>query len=140
MNIVQDTNVFISAVISDHGASSRCLERCLRRQDTAHFGAALLAEHEEKVESESIWAPYGITKAERRLLLDSLLRAAQWTNVFVSWRPNLPDPDDEHVYELALSAQAERLVTSNIADFLRADLKPFPNPLIVTPAQHLKTL
>lgn len=140
MDIVQDTNVFIAGVLSGSGAAARCLDRCITRRDTPHFGAALLAEHEAKVADDAIWARYGITRAERRALLADLVGAARWTSVWFTWRPNLPDPADDHVYELALAAHAEHLVTANTKDFRRADLKPFERPRIVTPAEHLENV
>lgn len=137
MRIVQDTNVFISALMSAAGASGECLERCLDGRDTAVFGAALLAEHLEKVEDDSIWD--SVTVEERRTLLDALAAASEWQSVWFTWRPNLPDPADDHVYELALAAHVERLTTWNLKDFARGE-RLFANPRILTPAQHLKTL
>ena len=137
MRIVQDTNVFISALMSSDGASGACVERCLDGRDKPVFGPALLAEYMEKVEDDSLWD--GIDIEERRTLLDALMTFSEWQNVWFTWRPNLPDPADDHVYELALAAHVERLVTWNLKDFARGE-RMFSNPRILTPAQHLKSL
>ena len=55
----------------------------------------------------------------------------------VSWRPNLSDEGDNHLIELAVAGGAEALVTRNIADFKRAELK-FPDLAILTPDQFLE--
>ena len=49
MDIVEDTNVFVSALRSRDGTSAAVLDRCLSGADLAIMGAALLAEHEELV-------------------------------------------------------------------------------------------
>ena len=140
MNIVLDTNVFLSALRSADGTSGQCVERCLLRQDQPSFGAALLAEFEEKIEDPTLWEGVPVTLAERRQLLADLIGSARWQNVWFTWRPNLPDPDEDHVYELALAAASEHLVTWNTKDFARGELKPFERPRCVTPPQHLQNV
>ena len=39
---------------------------------------------------------------------------------FFQWRPQLPDPDDEMVLELAANSRADTIVTVNTRDFLPA--------------------
>lgn len=137
VEIVQDTNVFVAALRSQEGASAEVLDRCLALADQAVMGANLLAEYEELIHRASLWRGVPVTAAERETLLDDFCAAATWQPVYFRWRPNLSDPDDDHVLELAIAGGVEHLVTHNTRDFGRGELK-FAVPHVVTPAQHLK--
>lgn len=134
---MQDTNVFVAALRSQEGASAEVLDRCLARDDQAVMGEALLAEYEELMHRESLWQDVPMTVAERETLLDDFCAAVFWQPIYFRWRPNLPDADDDHVLELAIASGVEHLVTHNVRDFGRGELK-FASPRVVTPAQHLK--
>jgi len=53
------------------------------------------------------------------------------------WRPNLPDEGDNHVLELAVAGSAQTIVTSNVRDFQRGELR-FPDLEILTPRQFME--
>jgi hypothetical protein len=53
------------------------------------------------------------------------------------WRPNLPDEADNHLIELGVAAQAEAIVTRNLRDVARGELK-FPSLRVLTPEQCLE--
>ena len=137
MDIAQDTNVFVAALRSQEGASAAVLDRCLALDDLAVMGAALLAEYEELLQRKSLWQGAVVTPAEREALLDDFCAAAVWQSVYFRWRLNLPDPDDDHVLELAIAGGVEHLVTHNTRDLGRRELR-FAVPRVVTSAQHLK--
>jgi len=137
MEIVQDTNVFVVALRSQERASAEILDRCLAWLDQAVMGAALLTEYEDLVQRESLWRDGASTLAERESLFDDFCAAAVWQPVYFRWRPNLPEANDDHVLELAIAGGVEHLVTHNIRDFGRGELK-FQYPRGVSPAQHLK--
>jgi predicted nucleic acid-binding protein len=54
--------------------------------------------------------------------------------IYYLWRPNLIDENDNYLIELAIAGNAEILVTHNIKDFSRAQLK-FPQLQIKQPQE-----
>ncbi|MEY4749112.1 MAG: hypothetical protein RIQ60_1326 [Pseudomonadota bacterium] len=59
--------------------------------------------------------------------------------VYYGWRPNLPDEGDNHLIELAVAAAAEFVVTRNLRDVARGELK-FPNLTICDPLTFLREI
>ena len=49
--------------------------------------------------------------------LDFLLSVASLHDIFYLWRPQLPDPDDDLILELAVAAGCRYIITHNVADF-----------------------
>ena len=49
--------------------------------------------------------------------VDYLCAASEHQAIYFSWRPQLPDPNDEFILELAVAAGASHIVTFNGADF-----------------------
>lgn len=101
------------------------------------MGAALFAEYESLTERESVLKRCVLTKPEREALLDGFFSACEWVKVYYAWRPNLPDEADNHLIELAVAGAARAIVTHNVRDFRRAELR-FPHLGVFTPAQWLK--
>lgn len=69
---------------------------------------------------------------ERILLLEAFVSKCLMQTIHFKWRPNLRDEGDNHLMELAIAANAPNIVTSNIRDFQRHDLK-FPGISAETP-------
>ena len=76
---------------------------------------------------------------ERDELLNIFLAGCQWTRVYYLWRPNLPDEGDNHLVELAVAGSASHLVTRNLRDLERMELR-FPRLKLVSPEDFLKEL
>jgi predicted nucleic acid-binding protein len=137
VEIVQDTNVFVSALRSQDGASAAVLDRCLALIDQAYLGASLYLEYEELISRDSVWEGVPVSREEREMLFDDFCAVARWQRVYFLWRPNLPDASDDHVMDLAVACGVEHLVTHNVRDFQRGELH-FSLPEVVTPLQHLE--
>ena len=137
--IVLDANVFVTALLStSEGSHSRAIIRaCLRGEYEALFGVALFCEYEDVLARTGLFAGSKTTHAERMEIFAALLKRTRWVEVYFSWRPNLSDEGDNHLIELAVAGGAEALVTRNIADFRRAELK-FAELAIMTPEQFLE--
>ena len=137
MILVVDTNVFVSAVLSEYGASRSVLRRCLRETDKPLMGQALFSENEALLERAAIWRKALITKQERETLWHAYLSVCQWVRVYYLWRPNLVDEADNHLIELALAGGADYILTHNLRHFRNTELR-FPHLRVRTPSQFLR--
>ena len=135
--VVLDTNVLVAALLRG-GVSARAVVRaCLRGQYQPVLGPALLAEYEDILGREDLFVDSVLTVRERDEVFDGLLNRCRWIEVFYAWRPNLPDEADSHLIELGVAAQAGAIVTRNLRDVARGELK-FPALRVLTPEQCLE--
>ena len=65
------------------------------------------------------------------------MRGCRWVEVFYAWRPNLPDEADNHLIELGVAAQANAIITRNLRNVSRRELK-FPSLRVLTPKHCLE--
>jgi len=65
-------------------------------------------------------------------VLDGLCLRGECRKIHFLWRPQLSDPKDDHVLELAVAANGVDIVTHNLKDFGGADSFGIR---IITPAQ-----
>ena len=70
-------------------------------------------------------------------VLDGLCSRGECRNIHFLWRPQLSDPKDDHVLELAVAAGGADIVTHNLKDFASASSFGIR---IITPAQLLGEL
>ena len=96
------------------------------------MGQARFAEYEALLARAEVWAKAPISGKERETLWDAYLSVCRWVRVYYLWRPNLRDEADNHLIELALAGGAETLLTHNVRDFARPELR-FPLLRIQTP-------
>jgi predicted nucleic acid-binding protein len=103
------------------------------------MGAALFAEYEEVLGRTELFETCRLNLAERDELLDIFLATCDWTRIYFAWRPNLPDEADNHLVELAVAGNARFIVTRNLRDVARMELK-FPELRILGPEDFLKEI
>jgi len=96
-------------------------------------GTALLSEYEEVFGREALFRRSRLDAGERQELLDIFLARCAWVRVYFGWRPNLVDEADNHLFELAVAAQAGAIVTGNTRH-LRAGELLFPGIAILDPS------
>ncbi len=136
--IVLDTNFLVAAMLRSGGAARAVLRACLMRRYQPVIGPALLAEYEDVLGRAALFAGATLTDRERDEVFNGFLNRCRWVEVYYAWRPNLPDEADNHLIELAVAAQADAIVTRNLRDLTRGELK-FPSLKILTPDQCLET-
>jgi len=138
-SIVVDTNVFVGALMSRGGASRRVIRACLSGAYRPLMGVALFSEFEDVLGRTSLWEGALLDSSKRTEVLDGFLNRCQWVEVFFAWRPNLPDEGDNHLIELAVAGNAAAIVTRNIRDLARGELR-FPALRVLTPEQCLELI
>jgi predicted nucleic acid-binding protein len=86
---------------------------------------------------EPLFRDCALDARERTMLFEALLSVCRWTRVYFSWRPNVPDESDNHVVELAVAGGAEAIVTRNVRDFARMEMR-FSRLAVLDPREFLK--
>lgn len=133
--VVIDTNVFVAGLLSAGGASREVLRCALTGRLQPLFGNALWLEYQDLLGRE-VWGK-STTPTERLQVLAALARQGRWVTVYYGWRPNLPDEADNHLVELALAGGAAAIVTHNVRDVRRGELR-LGGLRVLTPAQCLE--
>jgi putative PIN family toxin of toxin-antitoxin system len=135
--IALDTNILVAALLRGGGSARAVLRACLSELYQPVIGPALLAEYEDVLGRAELFADSVLTAKQRIEVLDGFLSRCRWVEVFYAWRPNLPDEADNHLIELAVAAQADAIVTRNLRDVSRGELK-FPMLRVLTPEECME--
>jgi putative PIN family toxin of toxin-antitoxin system len=112
---VIDTNVIVSALRSSRGPAFRLLSKVGTGKFEIGLSVPLALEYEEvarratKVRWEAL-----------DTILAFLCAEANKQKIFFLWRPQLPDPADDMVLELAVACRASHVVTFNLKHFREA--------------------
>ena len=114
MNIVLDTNVLVSAMRSSLGASYRLLQRIDKAPLSLHISTPLVLEYEAVLKRNN-----SLSHANIDAVVDYLCHISEKHGIFYLWRPILRDPQDDHILELAVKANA-MIITWNLKDFAPA--------------------
>ncbi|MGZ8946164.1 MAG: putative toxin-antitoxin system toxin component, PIN family [Methylococcaceae bacterium] len=139
IRVVVDTNVLVAGLISGKGPNREILRLCLKGDLQPFVGNALYLEYQDLLNRENIQALCQQTSVSLMEFLDGFAQVCKAVDARYLWRPNLRDEADNHLVELAIAAQAAYIVTNNIADFARAELKHLGYE-VITPAQLLRLL
>lgn len=138
VTIVLDTNVLLAVLLRGGRSARAVLRECLNGRYQAVLGPALLAEYEDVLGRTELFASSVLSANERLEVFDGFLNRCRWVEVFYAWRPNLPDEANNHLIELGVAARADAIVTRNLRDLSRGELK-FPSLKVLTPEQCLET-
>ena len=122
MNVVIDTNVWISALISKDGASREIIRLALLEKIVPQIGTALFLEYEAVMKREKTTSLCSLTIEEQEELFQAFLSTCKWNEIFYLWRPNLNDKDDDFVVELAVASNSKVIITENKKDLESGEL------------------
>lgn len=135
--VVLDTNVLVAALLRGGSSVRAILRGAFEGAYEPLIGAALYAEYTDVCARDGLFAGSVLSATERFEVLDALFKVSRWVEIYYLWRPNLRDEADNHVVELALAGGAATIVTCNVRDFSRGELR-FPNLKILTPEHFLE--
>ena len=111
INIVIDTNVLLSAMFSNRGASYKLLSMIDSEKFVVNISTTLLYEYEEILTLKS---KLGIKYVDS--ILDYICLIGKKNSIFYLWRPRLKDVGDDFLLELAVKSSSI-IITLNSKDF-----------------------
>jgi putative PIN family toxin of toxin-antitoxin system len=138
MRLVLDTSVLVAGLRSRLGASNRLLTLVAERRCIPLVTTAVFLEYEDVLLRPEHRLATGMSERDVVGFLAALASAAEPVEVHFMWRPQLSDPADELILEVAVNGRAEAIVTHNVRDF-QPVLRMFGIP-VKSPAQILKEL
>lgn len=132
---VLDTNVIVAAMKSSSGASHELLLRAGDGTFEMALSVPLLTEYQDVTSRPGMEIP--ISRQAVESIIDWICRISVNQRIHFLWRPYLPDPKDDMVFETALAAGASHIVTFNTKDFHKVkELGVTP----VLPSEFLKLI
>lgn len=110
--VVFDTNILIRAFLSPDGPSGKCLELARKNEIMLCVSDDVFVELEDVIDRPYIHKALGIDFAEQKdYFLDQISIIAYFADA-IEARFKFPrDPDDEFVIDLAVSSEADYLIT-----------------------------
>jgi putative PIN family toxin of toxin-antitoxin system len=134
MNVVIDTNVFLSSFLSSRGSPRKIIDRWKRGDIAWCLCAEILEEYGD------VLARFGLSESPEFAQLRELFKARRhivWAVIANELRVVLADPDDDKFIECALSTGAAYLVSGD--RHLRV-LERYQGIRIVSPAEFLRRI
>jgi putative PIN family toxin of toxin-antitoxin system len=133
--VVLDTNVLLSALRSQTGASNKLLRLLGDPRWQLHLSVPLVLEYEEVLYRHQ--QQLGLSNDEINRVIDAICAIGIPHDIFFLWRPLGNDPDDEFLIELAISANVDYIISFNQLDLRQAQAFGIQ---VLTPQQFLEQL
>jgi putative PIN family toxin of toxin-antitoxin system len=125
MIITVDTNVIFSALYSCRGASHYVLRLILDEEVKLALSYPVYLEYYDVLTRAENLRILNLSVSEVEDVLDLLVLLAKQYDIYFLLRPNLVDEKDNILIECAFASNSTYLITSNIRDFQRGELKGF---------------
>jgi len=113
--VVADTNVFVTALRSQFGASYKLLSLIDKDKFKLNLSVPLALEYEEV--AKRMIGEIALNEQEIDDILDFVISNSNQWDIYYLWRPQLKDPGDDMVLELAVTANCNYIITYNVKDF-----------------------
>lgn len=123
MKVVIDTNIWISALISNDGLGRDIIRLALTDKIFPQISTSLLLEYESVMKRKKIQSLCILTVEEQKELFHAYLATCSWNEIFYLWRPNLKDKNDDFLVELAVASNAKVIITENKKDIEANELQ-----------------
>jgi len=133
IQIVIDTNIFISALRNDTGASFYLLSLVGKNKFESNISVPLIMEYESV--AHRFLKETNLTVPDLNNILDYICSSSNKHKINYLWRPFLKDPKDDLVLELAVKARSQHIITFNKKDFKKTSQFGI---IAVTPWEFLK--
>ncbi len=130
MIITLDTNVILAALLSRAGASHLILNLIIEEKLSIALSTPVVLEYDEVLNRKEILKQLKISGSQIEDVLDLLVLLADKHSIYYCLRPNLLDENDNLFVECAFTSNSHYLITSNIKDFKRGELKSYPFKVI----------
>jgi putative PIN family toxin of toxin-antitoxin system len=113
--IVADTNVFVTTLRSQFGASYKLFS--LIDNDVYKLNISVPLALEYEAVAKRMIDEISLSKEEVDNILDFVISKSNRWQIYFLWRPQLKDAGDDMVLELAVTAGCNYIVTYNVNDF-----------------------
>ncbi|AFZ46706.1 PilT protein domain protein [Cyanobacterium stanieri PCC 7202] len=109
--IVLDTNVLVTGLQSNKGASYQLLSILNDERFQLNISPTLIVEYEDvlKRKNENL----GLTYKDIDDVIDFICSIANHHQIYYLWRPLSTDPNDDFIIDLALKAQCNYIISYN---------------------------
>lgn len=119
VQIVIDTNVFISALKSNRGAAYYLLSLIGKTHFEVNISVPLVLEYEAI--AKRVIPGLDLTEKDIDDIIDYICLVSNKHEIYYLWRPFLKDPKDDLVLELAVQAGCHHIISFNKRDFFGAE-------------------
>ncbi len=134
-NIVIDTNVILSSLISKKGASYKLVSLIGSGKFEINISVPLILEY-ESISLERLNLLY-LEEQDIIDFIDYICTIGKKCQIFYLWHPFLRDPKDDMILELALNSGSDYIVTYNKKDFKGVEIFGVD---VLTPKEFLEKI
>lgn len=112
-----DTDVIVAAMRSPAGASAALLRSIRQGRAAFLLSVPLALEYEAICQKSEHRLAAGLNERQVDIFVSAVIAMAEPVEAHFLWRPQLRDPNDEMVLEVAVNGRADALVTFNLRDY-----------------------